>query len=274
MTVRVESKADVEKLLGGIDTVLFDCDGVLWAGNTLFPGTKETLQMLLDMGKRLLFVSNNSAKTPQDYLDKIPVKVERDCIVTSAIATALYLRYVRELAPGTSVFIVGGGGIQQALEEQGYKVVREAGHTVGAVVVGLDLNFAYNNAVVAMEYLATGCLFVATNCDSTFPREGQKYPGAGSIVSMVSTAAGREPDAVCGKPNGAMMEAILRSHNLDTERCLMVGDRLNTDMEFGHAFGTRTLLVETGIDSIGLESHPHVDFSAQSLSSLETFVRV
>lgn len=279
MSVRIDSKTKAAALLDSVDTILFDCDGVLWLGDQLLPKTKEFLQLLTNQGKKLLFVSNNSAKTPEDYISKIPIPVSPDSIITSSIATALYLKNVVKLNPETDhVHVLGGEGIIHALQAQGYVATREGNDSkVKAVVVGLDLDLSYNKAAVALQYLnnnnnkecCCSCLFIATNGDSTYPKNGTKYPGAGSIVAMMATASGRQPDAVCGKPQQAMMDAIIVSHHLeDTSRCLMVGDRLDTDMAFGARNGMQTLLVETGIDSIHMGDHNDVRFSAPALSTL------
>lgn len=273
MTVRLNEKPQIEALLASVDTILFDCDGVLWTGDHILPNTAETLQLLTDLGKKLLFVSNNSSKTPEDYIKKLPIPVERDAIITSSIATALYVKNVLKLDPSTAVVhVVGGEGVSHALESVGYTTTRLGGvEAVCAVVVGLDVTFSYEKAATALQYLLNPkCTFIATNNDSTFPKDGTRHPGAGSIVAMMATAAGRTPDAICGKPNPSMMEAIAASHNLkDMHRCLMVGDRLDTDMAFGSQFGLQTLLVETGIDSVEGEN-PLVSFILPALGCLFT----
>lgn len=272
MTVRISSQEQVSALLDGVDTVLFDCDGVLWLGNELLPHTQEVLSMLTDMGKKLLFVSNNSTKTAANYTAKIPVATAEDNIITSATATALYLKSVLKLDPAKGkVFVLGGEGLHWALAREGYTTTEEAGRDdVYCVVVGLDPQLTYDKASVAMHYLLNeDIVFVGTNPDSTFPKGGTKYPGAGSVIHFVAFAAGRQPVALCGKPSDAMMEAIEASHHLDLSRCMMVGDRLDTDMTFGKKFGLKTLMVETGIDRI--DSDDRVDFIVERLGKLWEF---
>ncbi|KAI0293656.1 HAD-like domain-containing protein [Multifurca ochricompacta] len=124
--------------------------------------------------------------------------------------------------------------------------------SVGAVLVGLDTSINYTKLSRAFRYLHSNpeCAFLATNEDSTYPSEKGLLPGAGAILAPLRTALGpNRPVTAIGKPNGLMLDAIKAKHSFDPKRTIMVGDRLNTDIEFGKSGGLATLLVLTGITS-------------------------
>ena len=131
----------------------------------------------------------------------------------------------------------------------------ELDEDVGAVLAGLTLNLNYLKLSITMQYLLKdnkSLPFIATNIDSTFPSKGKLLIGAGSIIETVAFASGRQPDAVCGKPNQSMMNSIKADNpglRETPKRGLMIGDRLNTDMKFGRDGGLDTLLVLTGIET-------------------------
>ena len=140
------------------------------------------------------------------------------------------------------------------------------------MVVGLDRHVSYAKLALAQYYLARdpSCRFVACNRDVTFPlKEGVKLPGAGTLVAALAACSGRAPEVV-GKPEGHMLRLLQRKHALASERLLMVGDRLDTDIAFGSRSGTRTLLVLSGIatmaDIPNAEAVP--DYVAQSVADL------
>ncbi len=269
--VKIDSKEAAAALLDKYDNFLFDCDGVLWLGDHLLPKVVETLHFLKSKGKKLIFVTNNSTKSRDNYLQKFAKfgvqGINKNEIFGSSYATAVYLdKVVNFDKANKKVWVCGGQGIHDELAEVG---IQSIGGTdpgldeqfsddskylnldplVGAVVTGLDRTINYHRLAVTLQYLLNPeVLFVATNLDSTFPSHGRILPGAGSIVELVATSAGRRP-AVCGKPNLNLLSAITAEHpDLKPERTVMVGDRLNTDIKFGHDGGMGSLLVLTGIE--------------------------
>ncbi|GMG20197.1 unnamed protein product [Ambrosiozyma monospora] len=296
MSVKVTSKDQVESILSKYDTFLFDCDGVLWLGNTLLPKVMETLNMLRSHNKKVIFVTNNSTKSRQDYVqkfDKFGLKVNKEEIFGSAYASAIYISEILQLPKDKKVWIMGQKGIETELHEVGYETlggsdpklnetldlddkencpVYHLDPNVGAVVCGLETNINYHRMAMALQYLQKPEVeFVATNIDSTFPTHGLKMPGAGSCIEAVAFAAGRTPVS-CGKPNPGMMDAICKSHKIDRSRSIMVGDRLNTDMKFGRDGGLATLLVLTGIETVEnvkkLEEQEQPTYYADKLGDL------
>jgi len=251
-------KAGIEEFLGRFDVFLFDCDGVLWSGDLLLPGTAETIEMLRNKGKQLVFVTNNSTKSRADYKKKfdsmgIPCKEEE--VFGSSYSAAIYISRIMKLpAPKNKVYVLGESGIEQELASEGVQYVGGTDPSlrrdmvpedytkiadksmldkdVGVVLTGLDFHVNYLKLSLGLAYLREGATFLATNVDSTLPNSHTLFPGAGSVSAPLVKAWGKEPLAL-GKPSQAMMDAIEGKFQFDRTRTCMVGDRLNTDIQFG-----------------------------------------
>ncbi|KAG1140411.1 hypothetical protein G6F37_001774 [Rhizopus arrhizus] len=261
----LKTKEEREEFINKYDNFLFDCDGVLWEGNNMFEGVAESMKLLREKGKHVCFVTNNSTKSRASYLKKfegLGIKAELGEIFSSAFATATYLKNVLKFPTDKKVYIIGMQGIKEELALEGIKscgAEEDSGlfdndlipddPEVGAVIVGLDTQVNYRKYAKGFAYLTRnpGCYFLLTNEDSTFPQHGSFYPGAGAIAAPLITALNRRPDAVLGKPALNMLEAILAEYKIDPKKTVMIGDRLNTDIEFGLKGGIDTLCVLTGV---------------------------
>ncbi|KAL8033047.1 hypothetical protein ABFX02_13G137700 [Erythranthe guttata] len=259
------------KLLDSVDVFLFDCDGVIWKGDVLIDGVSETLDTLRAMGKKLVFVTNNSTKSRKQYAKKfrsLGISVSEDEIFSSSFAAAMYLK-VNEFPKEKKVYVIGEEGILEELElagftglggpEDGKKIVQlkanylfEHDKNVGAVIVGLDqyINFyklQYGTLCIREN---PGCLFIATNRDAVgHLTDLQEWPGAGCMVAAICGTTQKEP-IVVGKPSTFLMDFLLQKFNVPTSRMCMVGDRLDTDILFGQNAGCRTLLVISGVTKV------------------------
>jgi len=257
----------ITDFLSAIDTFLLDCDGVLWMGNTSVPGVPESLEFLRGLNKRLIFVTNNSTKSRLQIQKKVQsfgIECKKEEVFGSAYAAGAYLSSINFKK---KAYIVGEESIAAELTEFGinYRGVDEhalipkslddvvqhleVDPEVGAVVVGLDPKFAYTKLAVAHQYLTKdkNCLFLATNTDALLPIHGKTLPGSGSIVNCLATSTGRSP-IVLGKPSQTFLKLIIQSCNIDPKMTCMVGDRLETDIQFGIDGGLiSTLLVLTGV---------------------------
>ncbi|CAM0140700.1 hypothetical protein VKS41_007959 [Umbelopsis sp. WA50703] len=262
---KLTTSEQLNNFIDSHDTFLFDCDGVLWEGSNVFPNVREAMQLLRSKGKKIFFVTNNSTKSRAAYLEKfkkLDIEANLEEVFSSACATAAYLKYVVKFPADKKVYVVGMAGITQELEAEGIKCfggLDDAGAhdvdeipddpEVGAVVVGLDIHINYYKYCKAFTYLHNDPkrLFLLTNADSTFPTHGTIFPGAGSIATPLMTALERQPDAILGKPRLNMLESILAEHHLDPKKTCMIGDRLDTDIDFGNRGGLTTLCVLTGV---------------------------
>ncbi|RIB02303.1 2-phosphoglycolate phosphatase [Gigaspora rosea] len=253
-----------QSFIDKFDTFLLDCDGVLWRGNDIIPGF--IFSFVYFIGKKLLFITNNSAKSRANYLEKfkkLNIEAYEDEIFCSSYASAYYLKNVLKFPKEKKIYIVGESGIADELALEG---IRHCGLSdnniqtfksddivsdpeVGAVVCGLDRYINYTKLAKALHYLKSNsdCIFLVTNDDATFPLKDFVAPGAGSIAASIIKAVGREPDGIMGKPNKPMMDCIAQKFKLNNERTCMIGDRLETDVQFGINGGISTLAVLTGI---------------------------
>lgn len=264
----------VKQVLDSVDAVLFDCDGVIWRGEQAIPGAPEVIDLLKKNGKKVFFVTNNSSKTRRLYAEKMSLlgfNVAEEQVFGTAYCSAMYLKSVCQLQG--KVYLVGSNAMKQELEAVGIQQTgvgpdpvfgRQADWAnvpldpeVKAVLVGFDEHFSYMKLNRAMQYLNQGCLFVGTNRDSRLPLEGGKaVPGTGCIVQAVETAAQRQAQTV-GKPNQFMFECVASQHGVERGRCLMVGDRLDTDILLGANCGLKTLLTLTGVNTVA-EAQEHL----------------
>ncbi|TGO44774.1 hypothetical protein BOTNAR_0746g00040 [Botryotinia narcissicola] len=248
----------INEFIDQFDVFLFDCDGVLWSGDHIFPGTVETLELLRSKGKKVVFVTNNSTKSRTEYQKKltalgIPSNVDE--IFGSAYSSAIYISRILKLsAPKNKVFVLGESGIETELKTEGVEFIGGTDPAyrrditpedytgiadgslldddVGVVLAGLDFHINYLKLCHAYHYLRRGAVFLATNTDSTLPSNHTFFPGAGSISIPLINMIGKEPTAL-GKPNQAMMDSIEGKFQFDRKKTCMVGDRLNTDIKFG-----------------------------------------
>lgn len=230
--------------LGQIHRFILDMDGVLYRGQRSLPGAKEFLEHLKARGKPYMLVTNNSTRTPQEYVAKLRtmgIEVKEERILTSALATAEYLSQV--LAPGAPVYVVGERGLQQAVSERGF-VLSEQG--VRAVVAGMDRQLTYQKLKIATLAIRAGALFIGSNPDTSFPAEEGIVPGAGAVLAAIEVASGVKP-VVMGKPEPGLFTAALGRMRATPQETAVIGDRLETDVLGGKRCGLTTILVLTGI---------------------------
>lgn len=224
--------------------VIMDMDGVVWRGDTLLPGAAQWFRQLQDSGIPFALATNNSSKTPADYIIKCARfgihGITPQQIITSGTATIAYLQ--RHYPAGTAVHVLGGDGLRAVVREAGFVVAEDA----PVVVVGLDPQLTYEKLKRATFLLRAGAEYVASNVDPTIPLADGLAPGAGSLVAALSTASGRTP-TVMGKPNAPMFEAALSVLGTSAAQTLMVGDRLDTDIAGAKALGIQAALVLSGV---------------------------
>jgi glycerol 3-phosphatase-2 len=225
------------------DAFLFDLDGVLYRGAEPIDGAAETLATLRSLGKGLAFLTNNSSRTPEAiaaHLTGMGIRAAPEEIETSALATATLLRG-RAVA---SAYVLGEEGLRTALVAAGLTVV-DTSADAETVVVGWDRGFDYAGLAAASVLIQRGASLVASNADASYPVEdGLVLPGAGAILAAIQTATGVSAEVV-GKPNAPIFRAAL--DRAGGGRPLVIGDRLDTDIEGARRLGWDSLLVLTGI---------------------------
>jgi HAD superfamily hydrolase (TIGR01450 family) len=227
------------------DVALLDLDGTVYLGGAAIPGAAEALRKAGAAGMRLAYVTNNASRTPAAIaalLGSFGVQATPDDVVTSAQAAARVL--AERLPPGAPVLVVGGSGLRMAVRERGLRPVSTAADRPQAVVQGYSPDITYSLLEEGGLAVAAGALFVASNGDLTLPSRRGRQPGNGSFIRVIATATGVQP-LVAGKPEPPLHhESVLRT---GAKRPLVVGDRLDTDIESAHRVGADSLLVLTGV---------------------------
>ncbi|MCA9839545.1 MAG: HAD-IIA family hydrolase [Trueperaceae bacterium] len=235
--------------------MVIDMDGVLWHGDTPLPGLKTFFDYLEAKSLPFILATNNAMKIAADYTQKLAgfgVKVAPEHILTSSEAAASYIKHSFPDEP--SIYVMGESGLHRAIKAQGFEILSPEEVKAGAkarIVVGGLMRQALNYDVLAMGSLLVqgGASFIATNYDSSFPSELGLLPGAGAVLSVVERSSGVSP-TVIGKPNTIMFEEALRRLGTAAADTVMLGDRLNTDIEGGKKVGMQTILVLSGVSSL------------------------
>lgn len=262
------SKEEFQSFLDSFDTVLSDCDGVLWRETDVIEGSPETVDKFKQLGKRFFYVTNNNAKTRSEFVEKCKgfgYKATIDEIVCTSFLAAMYLK---EKKFNKTVYVVGSPAIAKELEAVDIKHCGVGPDTmegdeldlvkqfkpnpdVGAVIVGFDKYFGYPKLLKATTYLADpNVYFVGTNCDTDRPSPNtNKYPGSGCFVKAIEAASNRSATMV-GKPETFLSEYIIKTYNLNPARTLMIGDNPQTDIFLGKRCGFKTLLVLSGVTTL------------------------
>ncbi|HMC52107.1 MAG TPA: HAD hydrolase-like protein [Acidimicrobiales bacterium] len=242
-------------------TWALDLDGVVWLGETPIAGSAEAVGRLRRAGTRVVFTTNNSSMTVEQYAGKLArcgIEPIGGDVLTSAQAAAMLLE------PGSTALVCAGSGVEQALAQRGVRAVR--GGPADAVVVGWHRDFDFDRLAAATTAVLGGARLVGTNDDPTYPAPEGQLPGAGAILAAVAYASGATP-VVAGKPNGPMVDLIrARVGEVD----VVAGDRPSTDGLLARGLGARFGLVLSGvIDGAAAASlRPAPDYVAEDLAAL------
>ena len=250
-----------------VDTFILDQDGVLFHGTEAVPGALETVARLQGSGRRCFFVTNNSGRSRAAVaarLNAAGLRATADDVVTAGYAAAQHCL----ACLARTAYVVGEAGQVEELEQAGLTVsggpaaddgasltdadfaaLFSSGHRPDAVVVGLDSHFTYRKLAMASAFVQMGALLIGTNPDAGDRIGSGLAPGAGALIAAVEIASGTRA-VIVGKPSATLLTQLIKAHGLEPGRCVMVGDRLDTDIAFGSAGGVRTCLVLTGVATL------------------------
>lgn len=235
---------------------VFDLDGTVYLGESALPGAVETLQHLRDTGKRILFVTNKPLQPRTAYaekLTKLGIEASPDDVITSGYVMSYHLaQHYSDLR----LYVIGENALLQELREQGLHVISDfidqnpsdviSPDGIDAVVVAFDRTLDYRKLNTAYQALLNGAKFFATNADKMCPMPGGGIPDAGATIAALEHISGRKLELLAGKPSDLIMRVALDRLGLEANQCLMVGDRLETDMLMGRQAGMKTAVVLTG----------------------------
>jgi len=255
-------------MTAGYAAAFVDLDGTVYRGDRLVCGADAGVRALRAAGVDVLFVSNKAIERRRDYVEKLAglgVETGRDRVVNSGYVTA---RYVADRYPDREAFVIGERPLVEEFREAGVEVTRD---TPGDLLVAsMDRSFTYEKLDTALRTLGADTPFLATNPDRTCPTEDGAIPDAAGMIAAVEGVTGRELDAVLGKPSTTMVETALETVGAPAEGCLVVGDRLETDIHMGDHAGMTTVLVLSGVTDRDALANADVqpDYVVESLEEI------
>lgn len=233
-------------LADSFDGFLVDLDGVVWEGREFLPGAVDALRKLLADGKEIVYVTNNSVRSPAAYAARLRdagVEVVDERVVTGGVATARLA--AQRVGAGATAFVIGAPGFKETVAETGLKLVDgEAAEEADAVVVSAHREFDYAELLTATRALQSGAALFGTSRDPTLPMPGGAWPGTGATLAAIETASGKTAETA-GKPEPYLFDEA-RALIPDANRVAMVGDRVASDIDGGRRAGLATILVLCG----------------------------
>jgi len=224
---------------------IIDMDGVIYHGNRLLSGVPEFLQWLENSGKKFLFLTNSSERSPkelQEKLNRLGIDVGEEHFYTSALATAGFLASQK---PNGSAYIIGDAGLIHALYSFGYTINNV---NPDYVVVGDTHNYNFESIQTAVNLVLKGARLIGANPDVSGPVENGIAPSTKALIAPIEIATGKKAYFV-GKPNPLMMRIALKKLMVSREDAIVIGDRMDTDVRCGLESEIDTLLVLSGITS-------------------------
>jgi NagD protein len=227
------------------DGYIFDLDGTVYLGDALLPTAGETINTLRRLGRRTVFLSNNPTHTRAEYaakLTRLGVPTRPEEIINSSV---VLVDFLRRRMPGARLFVVGEEPLCAELRAAGFELTEDP-RRVDAVIASFDRTFVYRKLQIAFDAIRAGARFFATNADRYCPVPGGGEPDAAATIAAIEACTNTRVEAVVGKPSPYMIEAILAVLGLPPERCIITGDRLETDVAMGLRAGMTTALVLTG----------------------------
>ena len=251
---------------------IFDLDGTVYRSDTLIPGADEVIRLLRERGRKIVFLSNKPLHTREDYAEKLTclgIPTKPDEVINS---TFVMTHYLKQNAPGAKLFVVGETPFIEELRKAGFTIAEEP-KEIEYVVVAFDRTFDYRKLNIAYQAIKLGAHFIATNPDRTCPVEGGEIPDCAGMIAAIEAVTGKKVEIVVGKPSSIMIQAVLDTLELKPEDCILIGDRLETDIKMGRESGIATGIVLTGVtDEKTLRECKHSsiqpDFVFQSIADV------
>jgi HAD superfamily hydrolase (TIGR01450 family) len=229
---------------------LFDLDGTIYLGERLIGGAAEVIGALRGEGRRVAFLSNKPLYTRADYAAKLTalgIPAGEDDVVTSSIVLA---RHLQRLDPGAPVFVIGEAPLIGELRAHGFEVRGDA--DVRWVVIAFDRTFDYAKLNTALQAVRRhDARLIATNPDRTCPTAEGEIPDCAGMIAAVEAVTGKNVEVIVGKPSPIILDVALERLGVGPAECVMVGDRIETDIVMGKRLGLATVLVLSGITRPG-----------------------
>jgi NagD protein len=225
---------------------VLDLDGTVYLGEALLPGARRAVEALRARGSRVVFLSNKPLESRADYaakLTRLGLPTAPADVINSSWVLA---RWLGEEAPGASLFVIGEPPLLAELRAAGFRLSERPGE-IDFVVASFDRRFDYPKLQVAFDAVNAGARLIATNADRYCPTPEGGLPDAAAVIGAIEGCTGHPVEVVVGKPSPITVRALLERLRLPAEDCLMVGDRLETDVQMGVRAGMATAVVLTGV---------------------------
>lgn len=230
------------KLLRTPELFVLDMDGTFYLGDRLLDGAERFLEAVLKLGRQFVFFTNNSSKTPEDYvkkLERMGCFISSDKIMTSG---DVMIHYLKKYYKDKTVFLLGTEALSESFKRHGIKIERKE---ADVVVAGFDTTLTYEKLETACRLIRSGAPFLATHLDINCPVESGFIPDCGAICAAISLSCGVKPKYV-GKPFKETIDFIIEKTGTAREKIAFVGDRIYTDAAAGALNGALGFLVLTG----------------------------
>lgn len=261
------------------DAYIFDLDGTCYLGDALLPTVGETIERLRQLGRRTVFLSNNPTQPREVYAERLTelgLPTPPEDVINSSMVMADFLN--RHM-PGARLFVVGEEPLRRELAAAGFEIVGGEGDVdtvsidaaaIDAVIASFDRTFDYRKLQIAFDAIRAGARFFATNADRYCPVPGGGQPDAAAVIAAIEACTTVSVEAVVGKPSAHMAEAVLARLQLSPRQCLMIGDRLETDVLLGLNASMDAALILTGAtdETMLARSAVRPDFVLRALSEL------
>ena len=255
---------------------IFDLDGTVYLSDNLIPGADRVIRFLREKGRKVVFLSNKPIQTREDYASKLTrlgIPTQRDEVINS---TLVMVNYLQKNAPNAKLFVAGEAPFVEELKRAGFTVTEEP-KEIEYVVVAFDRTFDYRKLNIAYQAIKLGAHFVATNPDRTCPVEGGEIPDCAGMIAAIEAVTQKKVEVVVGKPSPLMIQAAMDVMGLRADECILIGDRLETDIKMGKESGIATGIVLTGVtDEQALREIKHTsiqpDFVFQTIADVENLL--
>jgi NagD protein len=224
---------------------IFDLDGTIYLSERLIPGAREVIEKLRVSSKKIVFLSNKPLQTREDYaakLTRLGIPTAADEVINSSRVMA---KWLAKQAPRAVIYVIGEPSFIEEMAQEGFRISERA-EEIQYVVASFDRTFDYQKLNIAHQAIKMGARFVATNPDRACPVEGGEIPDCAAMIGAVEGSTGKKVEAIVGKPSDIMIHVAVQTMGLSPKACLLVGDRLETDILMGKKAGMATALVLTG----------------------------
>jgi arabinose operon protein AraL len=255
---------------------IFDLDGTVYLSDRLIPGADRVIRLLREKRRKVVFLSNKPIQTREDYASKLTrlgIPTQPDEVVNS---TLVMISYLKKNAPTAKLFVVGETPFVDELKRACF-IITEEPKEIDYVVVAFDRTFDYRKLNIAYQAIKLGAHFVATNPDRTCPVEGGEIPDCAGMIAAIEAVTQKKVEVIVGKPSPLMIQAAMDVMGLRPDECILIGDRLETDIRMGKESGIATGIVLTGVtNEETLREIKHTpsqpDFVFQSIADVENLL--